>query len=146
MGIIYDPFREEVFWAVKGAGKLPEWSAHTGIGGQTAFRYHHWPGDGEKRARGREFRAVSQGIRAEPGCPQDRFRGPGAGIHCLRQTGGYFEAYLNPWDYAAGMLLVQEAGGMVTDFAGNSLDPGKGSSIVGTNGAVHGELCSFFET
>ena len=45
-----------------------------------------------------------------------------------------------PWDYAAGMLLVQEAGGMVTDFAGNSLDPGKGSSIVGTNGAVHGEL------
>ena len=58
---------------------------------------------------------------------------------CGRQ-GGYFEIYLNPWDYAAGMLLIQEAGGKVTDFTGRDLDPRKGGSVVGTNGYIHAEL------
>ena len=43
-------------------------------------------------------------------------------------------------DYAAGMLLIQEAGGKVTDFAGKPLDPGKGGSVAGTNGYIHTEL------
>ena len=47
---------------------------------------------------------------------------------------------LYPWDYAAGMLLVQEAGGKVTDWNGNALDPAKGSHVVGTNGQVHEEI------
>ena len=50
---------------------------------------------------------------------------------CGRQ-GGYFEIYLNPWDYAAG--------GQVTDFMGKPLDPKKGSSVAGTNGCIHVEL------
>ena len=58
---------------------------------------------------------------------------------CGRQ-GGYFETYLNPWDYAAGMLLIQEAGGKVTDFTGKPLDPRKGGSVMGTNGYIHSEL------
>lgn len=58
---------------------------------------------------------------------------------CGRQ-GGYFEIYLNPWDYAAGMLLIQEAGGKVTDFMGRDLNPRKGGSVVGTNGYIHTEL------
>ena len=37
---------------------------------------------------------------------------------CGRQ-GGFFEPYLNPWDYAAGLLLVCEAGGRGSDFEGN---------------------------
>ena len=58
---------------------------------------------------------------------------------CGRQ-GGYFEVYLNPWDYAAGMLLVQEAGGKVSDWNGRKLDPAQGSQVAGTNGQVHEEL------
>lgn len=58
---------------------------------------------------------------------------------CSRQC-GYFEVYLNPWDYAAGMLLIQEAGGKVTDWKGNALDPAQGSQVCGTNGQVHEEL------
>ena len=58
---------------------------------------------------------------------------------CGRQ-GGYFEIYLNPWDYAAGMLLVKEAGGTVTDWSGNALNPAQGSQVIGTNGKVHEEL------
>ena len=58
---------------------------------------------------------------------------------CGRQ-GGYFEVYLNPWDYAAGMLLVQEAEGKVSDWNGRKLDPAQGSQVAGTNGQVHEEL------
>lgn len=43
--------------------------------------------------------------------------------------GAYYEGYLNPWDVAAGALIVQEAGGMITDYQGGSswID---GSSII----------------
>jgi len=58
---------------------------------------------------------------------------------CGRQD-GYFEVYLNPWDYAAGMLLVQEAGGKVSDWNGRELDPSQGNPIAGTNGLIHEEL------
>ncbi len=49
---------------------------------------------------------------------------------------GYWERDLAPWDIAAGILLVREAGGMVSDFVGrdNSLKSGE---ILATNGVVH---------
>ena len=58
---------------------------------------------------------------------------------CGRQ-GGYFEVYLNPWDYAAGILLVEEAGGKVTDWIENKLNPRQGNQVIGTNGNIHQEL------
>lgn len=42
-------------------------------------------------------------------------------VACGR-TGGFFEPRLSPWDFAAGQLLVKEAGGRVTDFAGEELN------------------------
>lgn len=60
-------------------------------------------------------------------------------VACGR-TGGFFEPLLSPWDFAAGMLLVMEAGGKVTNFEGGPLDFLKRGSVVATNGAVHEEL------
>ena len=48
----------------------------------------------------------------------------------------YFEFSLNPWDFAAGILLVQEAGGTVTDYEGKTVDITRGSSIVAGNGVI----------
>jgi myo-inositol-1(or 4)-monophosphatase len=49
---------------------------------------------------------------------------------------GFWELVLAPWDIAAGMLLVREAGGVVTDLAGN--DPGLAhTAIVAGNPAIH---------
>jgi len=45
---------------------------------------------------------------------------------------GYWEAGLKPWDIAAGVLLVQEAGGMVTDIEGRTVDLEKGD-VLATN-------------
>ena len=50
------------------------------------------------------------------------------------------ERYLCPWDYAAGALIVEEAGGRVTDFSGGALSLTEGGGVVSSNGAVHREL------
>ena len=60
-------------------------------------------------------------------------------VACGR-TGGFFEPLLSPWDFAAGMLLVMEAGGRITDFAGEPLNLLKKNSVVATNGKIHDEL------
>ena len=139
-GIVYDPFHDELFSAVKGEGsflngkpihvssaqKLPE----TIIGVGTAKRELAE----ENFARFLKVYESSQDIRRLGSAALEL-----AYTACGRQ-GGYFEVYLNPWDYAAGMLLVQEAGGKVTDWKGNALDPAQGSQVCGTNGQVHEEL------
>lgn len=54
---------------------------------------------------------------------------------------GYWELRLGPWDAAAGMLLVQEAGGRVTDLAGRPLDLTR-PSVVASNGRIHEAMLS----
>ena len=51
--------------------------------------------------------------------------------------GGFFEYGLSPWDIAAGVLLVQEAGGSVTDFKGSGEYMKTGNVIAGTKGVHH---------
>ncbi len=52
------------------------------------------------------------------------------------QLGGFFEYRLSPWDFAAGRLFVEEAGGSVTTAAGKPLEL-KPSSVLASNGALH---------
>ena len=54
----------------------------------------------------------------------------------LGRFGAYFEYELSPWDFAAGRLFVEEAGGSVTDARGGPLPLGK-SSVLASNGALH---------
>lgn len=52
---------------------------------------------------------------------------------------GYWEEHMAPWDIAAGVLMVREAGGMVTGFQGREPDIYRGG-IVASNGLIHDEL------
>jgi len=52
---------------------------------------------------------------------------------------GFWEAYLGTWDVAAGILLVKEAGGRVTDFTGGN-DSLCGGSIVAAGPVLHGRI------
>ncbi len=58
-----------------------------------------------------------------------------AAVGCGR-LGAFFEFELAPWDFAAGRLIVEEAGGRVTTCAGNPLPLGN-SSLLATNGRIH---------
>lgn len=57
----------------------------------------------------------------------------------------YFEALLSPWDYAAGALIVREAGGDVTDMAGKPLQFAEKSSVAAANGACFSALLHLAE-
>jgi len=52
---------------------------------------------------------------------------------------GFWEASLHAWDVAAGVLLVEEAGGLVTDFHGGPFD-NFGGQLLASNGALHPRL------
>ena len=52
---------------------------------------------------------------------------------------GFWEQDLKPWDVAAGALIVQEAGGRVTDLAGGSFSPHR-PQVLASNGRVHDEM------
>ena len=52
---------------------------------------------------------------------------------------GFWELDLKVWDIAAGVLIVEEAGGRVSDFSGNELDL-YGNEILASNGLIHEEM------
>jgi myo-inositol-1(or 4)-monophosphatase len=52
---------------------------------------------------------------------------------------GFWELKLNPWDTAAGMLIVTEAGGVTSDFSGKPFDIYAGQ-IVASNGLIHQDM------
>ena len=57
---------------------------------------------------------------------------------------GFWELKLQPWDIAAGLLLVEEAGGKVTGFAGSPPDI-YGKEIVASNGRIHQQMLRLLE-
>ena len=52
---------------------------------------------------------------------------------------GFWELYLHPWDICAGMLIVEEAGGFITDFGGNIIDI-YAKRILASNKVIHSKL------
>ena len=52
---------------------------------------------------------------------------------------GFYEHQLNAWDSAAGFIIVEEAGGKVTNLAGDRYSPYQ-PGIIATNGKIHDEL------
>ena len=130
--VIYDPMRDELFTAERGQGaKLNGKPLHVS---QTADLAESLVATGfpsRKRHSSpnihfyHEFTLRSHGVR----------RAGSAALDLAYVAAGRLEAFwefnLNPWDTAAGILLVQEAGGRVTDFAGNPvrLDEPRGAGV-----------------
>lgn len=56
----------------------------------------------------------------------------------------FWEEKLSPWDTAAGLLIVQEAGGRVTDFSGQPFTPYM-KEVLATNGTIHQEMLSLLD-
>lgn len=142
LGIVYDPFREEVFHAQKGKGSFlngkPIHVSDAAVLGETIISVGTSPYDRELAKE--NFKRIervfekSQDIRRTGSAAMDL-----AYVACGR-TGGFFEPRLSPWDFAAGMLLVMEAGGKVTNFAGEPLSLLKRGEVVAANGKIHEEL------
>jgi len=118
--VVYDPGRNELFTASRGRGAFLNERRirvtkrirmnETLIGTGFPFKYmHHMDA---YLAMFRELSEKTAGLRRPGSAALDL-----AYVACGR-TDGFFEIGLNPWDMAAGVLLVSEAGGLVSDFAG----------------------------
>lgn len=142
MGVIYDPFREEVFYAERGKGAFcngtPMHVSRAETLSQTIVSFGSCPYEkhlaSENFARCQRVFENSQDIRRTASAAMDL-----AYVACGR-IGGYFEKVLRPWDFAAGALLVEEAGGRITNFEGGKLDFRGKCSVIASNGKVHEEL------
>lgn len=99
----------------------------------TGFPYDDFGREAQYMQLLRELMHGSRGIRRLGSAAADL-----AYVSCGRFE-AFYEYGLNPWDVAAGALLVQEAGGQVTDFT-NGKNWLFGEEIVASNGAIHAEL------
>jgi myo-inositol-1(or 4)-monophosphatase len=146
-GAIYDPTSDEMFTAEKGKGaflngkKIRVSSHETLINSLlvTGFPYNVKENPGNVIEHFVHFLPVAQGIRRLGSAALDM-----AYIACGRLD-GYWEVFLNPWDKAAGILLVREAGGMVTTFTGNEADVIYTADTLATNGLIHHEMLSIIQ-
>ena len=141
LGLVYQPLTDESFWAEKGRGawlqdqrlrvsgrrEMSEAVVATGI---------PWMGHGDFVQWSRIFGAVAPqvaGIRRFGAAALDL-----AWVAAGRYD-GYWESDLKPWDAAAGVLLVREAGGYVTDFRGADRAMER-SEFLAANDGLHPKL------
>lgn len=119
-GVIYDPLSQELFTAAKGEGaqlngKKIRVSGRAGIKGallSTGFPYHDQSYLDTYIKTMTQLMVPTAGIR-RPGSAALDLAWMAAG-----RTDGFWEFNLSPWDIAAGVLIVREAGGIVADFQG----------------------------
>lgn len=141
LGVIFHPMMDELFTVVKGEGAFLNGERIAVSRREPLKRALLATGFPYDRTRGNEnnfdnFFNFQMGARA--------VRRAGAAALDLAYVAagrldGYWECKLKPWDVAAGQLLVLEAGGKVTDHAGNphSIHDHR---IVASNGLIHGEM------
>ncbi len=140
VAVVLNPITNELFTAVRGEGAFLDYrrlhvspieklaTSLVSTGFPTHQRannrniYYYW-----------EFTMRSHGVRRDGSAALDL-----CSVACGRFD-GFWEFGLNSWDTAAGILIVKEAGGIVTDLSGRPYRPGDGS-ILATNGHIHEEM------
>jgi myo-inositol-1(or 4)-monophosphatase len=137
-GVVYDPLLDELFHAVKGAGawldqralavsresRLDRALIATGF----AYDVHRNPEDNLERFA--SMLKAARGLRRDGSAALDL---------CYVAAGrldAYWEYKLHAWDVAAGFLIVEEAGGRVTDSQGGPA-PRSGEDVVSSNSVLH---------
>lgn len=143
-GVIYDPIRDELFWSERGQGaylndkrlrvsgrnELSEGLFATGIPFKGILE------DGGHQLFLRQLENVmghTSGVRRWGAASLD------LAYVAAGRYDGFWENGLNPWDVAAGLLMVREAGGQVTDISGRRYELGA-ANICATNDDFHTPL------
>ncbi len=141
LGVVYDPNFDELFWAEKGKGaflngkrinvsktdKLIKSMLATG------FPYNVRENPDNCIEHFVNFLMEAQAIRRLGSAALDLVY-----VACGRLD-GFWEVNLNPWDVAAGKIIIEEAGGTITDFFGNKFNIYT-KGVVASNGLIHQQM------
>ena len=146
MGAVYDPFRDEMFHAEKGQGAYlnkdriqvskVKTLSHSLLA--TGFPYDRKEKVDIYLAIIKTFLLKTHDIRRVGAAALDMCY-----VACGRFD-GYWEANIEAWDKAAGMLLITEAGGKVSDYSGGPMTL-KGRQNLATNGLIHDAMLKELE-
>lgn len=139
LGVIWNPWLEERFVAVRGQGATlngrPIRVSAVSRLDEAVIAF------GSSRRTGQGPYLAALGSLLSSGIEYRRIGSATQALCCVAcgRVDGYFEAKLSPWDAAAGLLIVEEAGGRSNDyFAGDALL--KGNAVLASNGALHAAL------
>jgi len=146
LGVVYNPMMNELFFAEKGKGAFLN-DQPIRVSEKTDFRKaclvtgfpYKWPDENEHPIKVFE-RFILQGL------PVRRL-GSAAIDLCWVACGrfdGFWEYNLNPWDIAAGYLIVEEAGGRITNFDGAPYSVYDKQTLA-TNGHMHNEMIALIK-
>ncbi|MGA7932419.1 MAG: inositol monophosphatase family protein [Kovacikia sp.] len=141
VGVILDPFRQELFRAAKGLGatrnrRPMRVSKTTNLEKSllvTGFAYDRRQTTDNNYAEFCYLTHLTQGVRRSGSAALDL-----AYVACGRFD-GYWERGLSPWDITAGLVILEEAGGKVTAYDGGPFQLNSGR-ILATNGHIHDSL------
>jgi len=142
-GVVYDPIREELFTAEQGRGAFLNGSK---LDVSRTDRIEHsllvtgFPYDLKDDLEGnlrlfKRFMGIARAIRRDGSAALDL---------CYVAAGrfdGFWEEKLGPWDTAAGALIVEEAGGQVTDLRGGAFHYSQ-KGVVASNGRIQARMLS----
>jgi myo-inositol-1(or 4)-monophosphatase len=144
-GVVYDPTRDEMFSAALGGGaQLNGEPIHVSTTAELGACLLGTGFPSQKRHKNPNIYFYHQLTLHTHGV---RRAGSAALDLCNVASGrydGFWEFNLNPWDTAAGVLIVEEAGGRVTDFTGGEFDIVSHETLA-SNGLVHDALVREFE-
>ncbi|MGV3503163.1 MAG: inositol monophosphatase family protein [Adhaeribacter sp.] len=140
LGVVYEINQDECFYATKGGGAFLNGTAMQvtdvpDLAGSlivTGFPYTDFGRLPDYLQLLGAFMNKSHGVRRLGSAAAD------LAYVAAGRFEGFFEYNLKPWDVAAGVILVQEAGGKVTNFRGGG-DPVFGLEMLATNGQIHQE-------
>jgi myo-inositol-1(or 4)-monophosphatase len=141
VGVVYAPVGDELFTAERGEGaRLNGLRIHVTREASlidallvTGFPPQASDTQGEQLAIFGEFLSRARAVRRLGSAALD------LAYVAAGRFDGFWERSLHGWDVAAGALLVEEAGGHVTGFAGGSFDP-FGGELLASNGAIHSQV------
>jgi myo-inositol-1(or 4)-monophosphatase len=147
LGIVYDPVRDELFTAQKDSGAFCndeplQVSSTESLDAAllaTGFPYDIRTSEQNNLRNFCAFALQCQGVRRTGSAALDL---------CYVASGridGFWESKLNPWDCAAGYLIVSEAGGLVTDYSGGPASIYK-AEVTASNGRIHQEMISVLKS
>jgi len=141
IGVVYDPNLDELFYAEKGKGaflngkKISVSKTDKLIKSMlaTGFPYNVKENPDNCVEHFVNFLMEAQAIRRLGSAALDLVY-----VACGRLD-GFWEVDLNPWDVAAGKIIIEEAGGMITDFYGNKFSIYT-KGVVASNGLIHQQM------
>ncbi len=141
-GVVYNPFTDEIFTAERGKGA-------------------YYNGEKIHVSKARSMKECFVSVGTSPydddlrkksvtviknlldNCIDVRRLGAASLDLCYLAAGRFdcfYEEILRPWDYAAGELIIEEAGGKITGLCGEILPHNKNSGVLASNGVCHNEL------